>query len=150
MRTDLIKRNPSGICACGCGGKTLLATRTTEGYRRGEPRLYIRGHNSRQAGPKYNVENRGHTTPCWIWNGSLSARGYGWVWKDGGPKGAHRVSYEEAYGSIQKDYDVHHLCRQPACVRPSHLKALSRREHMVEDGLCAFGNPNAKVKKVAP
>jgi hypothetical protein len=40
---------PSGICACGCGGRTALATITRNGNVRGEPCRYISGHRPRIA-----------------------------------------------------------------------------------------------------
>ena len=42
---------------------------------------------------------------------------------------AHRVSYERANGPIPDDLIVHHRCGQKDCVNPSHLKALTHREH---------------------
>ncbi len=39
---------PRGICQCGCGNKTGLATRDRQypksGYKKGEPLLFLRGH----------------------------------------------------------------------------------------------------------
>ena len=41
--------NPSGLCLCGCGGKTKLSDRnsTVRGWVKGQPRDYILGHTSR-------------------------------------------------------------------------------------------------------
>lgn len=46
IRADMVGGNPSGLCLCGCGGKTPLAKRTQskEGWRKGQPIFYIPGH----------------------------------------------------------------------------------------------------------
>jgi len=42
-----VKLIPSGDCACGCGGKTKLASSTRKGASKGVPNKYIHGHHSR-------------------------------------------------------------------------------------------------------
>lgn len=39
---------PLGLCQCGCGRKTSIASKTDmcDGYRRGDRKLYVRGHSS--------------------------------------------------------------------------------------------------------
>jgi hypothetical protein len=39
--------------------------------------------------------------------------------------GAHRVSYEWAKGPIPDGMELDHLCRNPACVNPDHLEAVT-------------------------
>lgn len=43
--------NPSGLCMCGCGGKTSLYLENWKraGWVKGEPRMYLVGHESRTA-----------------------------------------------------------------------------------------------------
>ena len=43
------KPNPSGLCMCGCGGKTSLYRDSWKraGWVKGEPRMYLVGHESR-------------------------------------------------------------------------------------------------------
>jgi hypothetical protein len=45
-RTEKPRGNLSGICLCGCGGRTEIAkkTRTDLGHLRGAPVFYVRGH----------------------------------------------------------------------------------------------------------
>lgn len=43
---------PYGLCHCGCGGKTKIASKTSvrDGTKRGEPHRYIYGHNFKCTG----------------------------------------------------------------------------------------------------
>lgn len=43
---------------------------------------------------------------------------------------AHRYAYEIAYGPIPDGLEIDHLCRNPICVNPNHLEAVSHQENM--------------------
>ena len=43
---------------------------------------------------------------------------------------AHRVSYKIFVGEIPKGKELDHLCRNPACVNPRHMEAVSHRENL--------------------
>jgi DNA-binding transcriptional regulator YiaG len=64
-------------------------------------------------------------TPCWIWTGSLNAKGYGRCF--GGM--AHRRYYEEYIGPVPEGRTIDHLCRVRNCVNPEHLEAVSHAEN---------------------
>jgi hypothetical protein len=59
LRTEPI---PAGLCQCGCGGATNLASDTsrTRGWVKGQPLRFIDGHNTRGAGSPFW---RGGTDP---------------------------------------------------------------------------------------
>lgn len=62
--------------------------------------------------------------PCWVWTAYRNPGGYGCF--DHGL--AHRWSYMEANGPLPEDRpELDHLCRNPACVRPSHLEPVTGR-----------------------
>jgi len=64
-------------------------------------------------------------TGCWLWTGSVSAKGYG----DTGRGLAHRHIYAKIYGPVPHGFVVHHKCGTRGCVNPEHLEALSYAEH---------------------
>lgn len=70
-----------------------------------------------------NVEKGGQ---CWNWTGSKN-RGYGKFRRSNcGPTViAHRLSYEWAKGPITEGLVIDHLCRNPSCVNPAHLEAVT-------------------------
>lgn len=66
---------------------------------------------------------------CWLWTGRLN-NGYGVVYFDRKTRRAHRVTYVLACGPIPDGLSLDHLCRVTACVRPSHLQAVTVQENI--------------------
>jgi hypothetical protein len=128
-------------CECGCG-EELPAPRR----RNDPPRRFIHNHHARlqvRNLERFTVEERGHGTPCWIWQGFIAASGYGQVGRN---TLAHRALYEDRIGPIPDGLELDHLCRVTACVNPAHLEPVTRAVNAdrtrkrVIGGVCARGH----------
>lgn len=131
---------PYGYCHCGCGEKTKPAvqTRTKDGVKKGEPQRFVYNHHIRRPEHKAKMlavtvkrvrwiaEDRGFSSPCWIWQLAKDQWGYGRV----GGGLAHRLMYEERNGPIPDGLEIDHLCRQPSCVNPDHLEPVLHLENV--------------------
>jgi hypothetical protein len=79
--------------------------------------------------PAFVMEDRGYSTPCWIWQLGTSKAGYGVLSSKYGPRLAHRYTWELAHGPLDDGLDVHHRCEVPSCINPDHFQVLTRSEH---------------------
>lgn len=70
------------------------------------------------------------TETCWIWTGGKS-HGYGMVTINSRVMMVHRAMYEIYKGPIPDRYVIDHLCRNPSCVNPDHLEAVTERENIL-------------------
>lgn len=80
-----------------------------------------------------NVDKRG-PDECWEWT-AARRHGYGIVQNaKGRGKGvmAHRLSYEIANGPIPDGLVVMHICDNPPCVNPAHLRQGTQRENTLD------------------
>jgi hypothetical protein len=71
------------------------------------------------------------TGACWIWRGRTVA-GYGAIQVGGKPVFAHRLAYAIRYGRVPPRVIVRHVCDNPLCVNPTHLRVGSQRENISE------------------
>lgn len=70
------------------------------------------------------------TKECVVWKKDISKWGYGRVWNKGKRYLAHRYFYTLRYGKIPKGLVIDHLCNNPSCVNPEHLKAVTQRKNV--------------------
>lgn len=66
---------------------------------------------------------------CWEWEGSRSA-GYGSVRWLGRCHRTHKLLWEALNGPVPAGLELDHLCRNRACLRPSHLEPVTHQENM--------------------
>lgn len=116
----------NGFCECGCGRLTGLSrqTDTKRGYIKGQPVRFVPGHNRPNPGHRVDPE-----TGCWLWQGHRSSSD-GRAGNVSNGKGklvsAYVLYYEQAKGPIPAGQVLDHVCRNPGCVNPDHLAAVSQ------------------------
>ena len=78
----------------------------------------------------------GDPDACWNWLVAVDQHGYGKI-RIGGRRAtggrdvkAHQFSYEIKYGPVPEGLEIDHLCRNPRCVNPVHLEAVTHGENM--------------------
>lgn len=73
----------------------------------------------------YKVKENG----CWEWTKGKFPYGYGKVSVKHKALGAHRIHYQLTKGQVSDDLVIDHLCRNPACINPEHLEAVTQWEN---------------------
>ena len=66
---------------------------------------------------------------CWYWLGCKDKDAYGDFHIDQKTVKSHRFSYEIFHGKIPAGLQIDHLCRNPSCVNPAHLEAVTSKEN---------------------
>lgn len=81
---------------------------------------------------RVNVTAAGYTTPCWLWTGRLSDKGYARQYVPIGlggtpkkPVRIHRLAYQLLVGPIAEGLVTDHRCRNRSCVNPEHLEIVT-------------------------
>ncbi len=102
---------------------------------------------SRPTTPRPSAEERFwsnvHRTPlCWEWVGRIRD-GYGRFRVGGHEVAAHRFAWTLLHGPVPAGLELDHLCRNRACVRPSHLEPVTRSENAIRGvtGWATVRNP---------
>lgn len=72
------------------------------------------------------------TEQCWLWVGAKDSNGYGRFTRQFAkrlgyptPDYAHRISYTNLVGQVPSGMELDHLCRNPGCLNPAHLEAVT-------------------------
>lgn len=104
--------------------------------RRGEALRTLRAKRTSADDPAQHFWTRvNKTDECWLWNGATDGgSGYGVVHYDGRNQRAHRVAFELTAGPLG-DLIVDHVCHNPLCVRPDHLRAVDSKQNVENVGI---------------
>lgn len=132
---------PESTCSIhGCLEKHLAKGWCSMHYNRwlrhGDPLARVRGGREwlYDNDPWNKVFGFRHTVTaagCWEWTGYRNPSGYGQIKTPDASvmQYTHRVSFAIVNGPIPEQMTVDHLCFNPPCIRPTHLRLLSNAEN---------------------
>lgn len=69
------------------------------------------------------------TEDCWIWRGKKGLTGYGSIVVNGKLVYAHRLVFVLFGKALPDDMECDHLCHNTSCVRPDHLRPVTRKQN---------------------
>lgn len=118
MTYQLKKKGACKLCGSAVVARMLCRSHYQKAWKSGDLQ------NHKLLGPNDVFESRIQKTDgCWIWTGTKHSYGYG-VFLLPGEKAvrAHRYSYEYFVGKIPEGKIILHICDNPICVRPDHLR----------------------------
>lgn len=123
--------NPSGLCLCGCGQPTAIATvnHPARGRVKGQAMRYIQGHHIRG--------KRGADHPQWGGGRFTHKYGYVMLYRPDHPRAdskgyipEHRLLMEESLGRpLTANEDVHHINGVKDDNRLENLVVLTKSDH---------------------
>lgn len=121
--------------ATGCGkpvkGRGLCSSHYAIMWRRDSKGLQQRpGPND--ASPEDKFWGRvavGAEHDCWEWQGYVTPAGYGKIKRGDRTVYVHRYAYELKRGPIPEGLAIDHMCHVRACVNPTHLQPVTKKEN---------------------
>lgn len=66
---------------------------------------------------------------CWEWQRGIRGQGYGGFETGGKKVYAHRFAFADTYGPIPDGSFVDHICFNKLCVRPAHLRLVTKKQN---------------------
>lgn len=78
------------------------------------------------------ISMRNIVNGCWNFTGSLTTGGYGIISHLGKTTAVHRLAYRLFVGPVQSRVPVLHVCDNPACFNPKHLRIGTQLENVLD------------------
>jgi hypothetical protein len=69
---------------------------------------------------------------CWLWLGSRDKNGYGRMRLNGRPELVTHIAWQLTYGALPKGQVILHVCDNPPCVNPDHLRIGTQQDNIAD------------------
>jgi hypothetical protein len=79
-----------------------------------------------------SIEDRGYITPCWIWTGAKTDRGYGNILRYYKSYRVHRLAAKLWLANFIESLKVLHKCDIPLCFNPDHLFQGTQKDNVYD------------------
>lgn len=79
-----------------------------------------------------HVDTSGGPHACWLWTAVRTSAGYGWMSVRGKQTYAHRLVLTLGGVTVPGCSHVMHLCDNPPCVNPSHLRVATNAANLAD------------------
>lgn len=118
-----------------CAFEGCTNARRSKGLCQGHYQQHRKGQELLPLRPKLTLSQRfwakvRKTQGCWLWDGAISADGYGQIRVGNQARCAHRIAWQLGEGPIPEGMDIDHRCANRRCVRPDHLRVVTRSQNM--------------------
>lgn len=141
-RPEDLRRRPTVTRPCRRCGVPVTATasklRPFCGWECGQEWQKLEERFLRKVGPP--VVHVPALGPCTDWTGKLDDNGYGEIRQGDLFRGAHRVSYELAHGSVPDALMICHRCNRRICCNAKHLYAGTAVDNMRDLAIANAGS----------
>lgn len=138
VRSCPMPQSTRPVCSIdGCNApiraRGLCSSHWNRERRYGDPLIYP-AHPIRPALDRFMEKFHVVEPGCWEWHGAKDQNGYGCFGvgrRSEGVVRAHRWAYQHWVGTIPDGLVLDHLCRNPSCVNPDHLEAVTEQENIL-------------------
>lgn len=122
--------NATRICSIdGCYGKHYARGWCANHYARWRRHGALHDARAERADPAelfWPRVDRSDPDGCWLWTGPVNSSGYGSMKYKERARGAHVVSVLLDGRDVPDEMEIDHLCNTRRCVRPGHLRVVTR------------------------
>jgi hypothetical protein len=71
---------------------------------------------------------------CWTWK-TIEGKYHPLIWYNNGMHRAHKIFFEYLHGTIPKEAQLRHTCRNILCINPCHMEVKKKGELIIQHNI---------------